>query len=270
MLRVTTIVAPAALPMDVNEAREHVNQDLTVDDAKLDSFIRAARDFAESECNRTIIATRYRATLDGFPRVICLQRGPVLRVRSVQYLDMNGAWQTVATTVYAVDLTGPVPCITEAWGQTWPSDVMPQIGSVRVDFDAGEAAAITAVAATDVLTIKGGVWSALAVDDVVRLSNSGGVLPAPLEEDTDYYLQAVPSSTTFKLSATQGGAAIDITDAGTGTHYIGLVPDGLKAWLKLRIGSMYELTADVEYGSADFKTLPYADAMLDRYRVEFA
>ena len=29
MLRVTTIVAPAALPMDVNEAREHVNQDLT-------------------------------------------------------------------------------------------------------------------------------------------------------------------------------------------------------------------------------------------------
>ena len=60
------------------------------------------------------------------------------------------------------------------------------------------------------------------------------------------------------------------TDTGTGTHYIGLVPDGLKAWMKLRIGSMYELSADVEYGPADFKTLPYADAMLDNYRVELA
>jgi len=269
-MRLTTIVAPAARPLDVREARKHVNQDLTVDDDDLDSFIRGARDFAEGECNRTIIATRYRATLDGFPCVIRLERGPVLRVRSVKYLDMAGVWQTVDPSDYVADLTGPVPTLTEAWGRVWPPDVVPQAGSVRVEYDAGEAAALTIDASTDVLTIKGGVWGALALDDVLRLSNSGGVLPSPLREDTDYYVQSLPTETSFKLSATAGGAAIDITDAGSGTHYIGRVPDGLVAWLKLRIGSMYDQRSDVELSAVDFKTLPYADAMLDRYRVEFA
>lgn len=44
-------------------------------------------------------------------------------------------------------------------------------------------------------------------------------LPAPFTTGTDYY---VVNSTglLFKLSATFGGAAIDITNAGTGTQYI--------------------------------------------------
>ena len=57
----------------------------------------------------------------------------------------------------------------------------------------------------------------LAVGDIVRFENSGGGLPTGLAINTDYYVQAIPSGTTFRLALTAGGAAIAYTDAGTGT-----------------------------------------------------
>lgn len=46
-------------------------------------------------------------------------------------------------------------------------------------------------------------------------------LPAPFVTGTDYYVvNASATGLTFKLSATFGGAAIDITTSGTGTQYI--------------------------------------------------
>lgn len=44
-------------------------------------------------------------------------------------------------------------------------------------------------------------------------------LPAPLDTTTTYYVVSA-SGLTCKLSLTSGGAAIDITTTGTGTHYI--------------------------------------------------
>lgn len=258
------IVQPAALPLDIAAARSQVRQDVSLDDADLDAYMRAARRFAETECNRTLIATRYRLTLDEFPSdVLTLEFGPVLKVVSITYIDPDtGEWETVATTVYVVDL-GTVCRIDLAPSQTWPTP-MARIGAVRITYDAGDAAAVTAVAGTDVLTIKGGLWSTLAVDDVVRLANSGGVLPSPLAADTDYYIQALPSATTFKLSETEGGAAIDISDVGTGTHYIGSVPEDVQSWMRLRIGGLYENREDAVIAQGQSMiALPYIDRLLD-------
>ena len=53
---------------------------------------------------------------------------------------------------------------------------------------------------------------------VVRVSSSG-TLPAGLSADTTYYMvSASDNFNTFKLSLTESGSEIDITDAGTGTH----------------------------------------------------
>lgn len=49
---------------------------------------------------------------------------------------------------------------------------------------------------------------------------STGTLPAGLDEVTPYYV-INSTADTFKLSTTLGGGAVDITDAGSGTHYIG-------------------------------------------------
>jgi len=64
---------------------------------------------------------------------------------------------------------------------------------------------------TDVFT---GISTALAANTAVRVISTDD-LPAPLVADTTYYIKS-PSGTTFQLSATAGGAAINITTTGTG------------------------------------------------------
>ena len=53
--------------------------------------------------------------------------------------------------------------------------------------------------------------------DAVTLLTSAADLPDPLAIGTTYYVRDA-AATTFKLTATVGGGAVDITDAGTGTH----------------------------------------------------
>lgn len=51
---------------------------------------------------------------------------------------------------------------------------------------------------------------------VTAVASGGGLVPSPLVENTNYYVRdAAPD--IFKLAATRGGAAIDITTLGTGT-----------------------------------------------------
>lgn len=58
-------------------------------------------------------------------------------------------------------------------------------------------------------------------DGPIRLTNSGGALPAGLAAATDYYVIRLDAD-TFSLATSRAnalaGTAIDITDAGTGTH----------------------------------------------------
>lgn len=105
----------------------------------------------------------------------------------------------------------------------------------------------TANAGTDVCTgaISLGTQSNIdqgltfAVGAVVL--SSSGTLPAGLSLNTIYYLIFV-STTTFKLATTQAnalaGTAIDITDAGTGTHTITPIP----------IGTIKHITKDYKTG----------------------
>jgi hypothetical protein len=48
----------------------------------------------------------------------------------------------------------------------------------------------------------------------------GGALPAPLTIGTEYYVKTANAG-TYTLSLTQGGAAIDLTTAGTGLQFMG-------------------------------------------------
>lgn len=59
-------------------------------------------------------------------------------------------------------------------------------------------------------------------NDIVRIfKHQGGTLPTGISEDTRYFV--VSSATdTFKVSATQGGSAINITAVGSGFLEVGL------------------------------------------------
>lgn len=73
----------------------------------------------------------------------------------------------------------------------------------------------TAVAATDLLTTAGhGLVAAVPV----RFTTTG-ILPAGLALATTYYVIASGlTANDFKVSATLGGSAVDITSTGTGNH----------------------------------------------------
>lgn|GEM_PF-1083903 len=88
----------------------------------------------------------------------------------------------------------------------------------------------TAAAGTDLLTIgKANTFMSGLGSVPVQVSTSG-TLPAPLATNTTYYSIWV-STTTIKLAVSEAhadaGTFIDITDAGTGTHRIKPVGDGI-------------------------------------------
>jgi len=60
----------------------------------------------------------------------------------------------------------------------------------------------------------------LAANEPVVFSNSGGALPAAITAGTVYYVKTVLTSSTFTISATPGGTAINTASTGTGTHSV--------------------------------------------------
>lgn len=86
--------------------------------------------------------------------------------------------------------------------------------------------------ATKVATIAfaSDIWTSAAhgllVGQKVRLTNSGGALPAGFLPNKDYFIITSNfAANTFMLSVALGGATVDGTDNGTGTHTVNPVPD---------------------------------------------
>ncbi len=273
------ITPPTAEPVDLAEVKQHIRVDIPDDDLLIASLLGAARDYAENLTGKQLVAARWRQVLDAFPggavphapysqtfsfpgNAILLRRHPIIQVVSIQYLDMQGVVQTVDPTTYVIDTSTEPARITPVFGQIWPIP-MPQIGSVWVNFDVGYAAPIGVSAGN--LAVQG--WAPLAVGSAVRVSNSGGALPAPLQPKTDYFVQSIVSPGVYALAATSGGAPLVLT-AGTGTSYLGVVPEGITAWLKIRLSTIYENREEVAImtrGKID--VLPYVDRLLDGFRV---
>lgn len=278
---VQIITAPAAEPLHLLDALQHIRQDAAVDDAHVLATISAARKAAETKTWRQLIGTRCRQTMDSFPGVgqsgtpwgatytrpsnsIFLDRLPVVLVESIQYLAMDGTTQTVSPTTYTVDYSCE-PCrITPVFGQIWPIP-MPQIGAAWVNFVAGFAAPITANTGTGTFAIKG-PWKTFSVGDAVRFSSSGGVLPSPLAAGTDYYVQSIASPGVYALAATVGGAAIALTTTGTGQSFLGEVEPDILMWMRMRIGSMDQFREEVAImNRGKVEVLPFVDGLLDAY-----
>jgi uncharacterized phiE125 gp8 family phage protein len=279
-----------AEPLSLAEAKRHLRETTSAQDQLIWTLLAAVRQYAQTKAQCQIMAARWKYVLDAFPAgglddaapvrpyglppmAIVLPIGPVLQIASVQYTDMSGALQTlIAGTDYVVDASSDPTRITPPFGKIWPIP-LPQIGAVSVTFDAGYAASLVADATNDNVSIPG--WKTLAVNDTVRLSNrdrsadGDGAMPAGLSAYTDYYVQSIVSADKYKLSATAGGAAIDITSAGGGESFVGVIPDGLKAWMLLSLGTLYEnreaVMVDTRISVAELP-LEFIDGLLDPYR----
>ena len=270
--------------MSLAEAKLHLRVDIDDDDDLISALIVAAREYAETLTGRCFVAQSWRYVIDSFPglvpagvpwgkvysrpgNAIYLQRSPVQAVTSITYLDMSSTEQTVPPTLYTADMTSEPARITPCFGQIWPIP-LPEIGAVEVDFVAGYAAPITVDQGAGTIAVMT-PWTQYDVGDPVRLSNTGGGLAAPLSLGVDYYIQSVVSPGVYTLAATAGGAPISFTSGDSGQSFVGVVPEGIKAWMKIRIGSMYQHREEMAMTerSAKLVPLPFVDRLLDRYIV---
>jgi uncharacterized phiE125 gp8 family phage protein len=238
-LRVAT--EPVAEPLHLTEVKNHLRVTSDDDDILIAGLLTTARQYCETMQGKSYIARTYEMAFDGgFPTVIYPLFPPIVSVSSITYVDTDGATQTLDASYYTVDVYASPPRIYEAYLKTWPSGVRDVQNAVKVTYIAGSTTKITAAAGTDFLTGYGRTFTDA---DIVKVYNSGGALPAPLANFTNYHVRSV-AGYAFKLSATAGGEAIDLTDDGTGTNYIMDVdrslPEKIKTAILLIIGHLYE------------------------------
>ncbi|HEY3432544.1 MAG TPA: head-tail connector protein [Rhodocyclaceae bacterium] len=199
------ITAPTEEPVSLLEAKAHLRVDISDDDMLITALITAARQFAETECQRALCTQVWQLVLDAFPgpsllgipagvaysvpgHAIQLEHPPIQAIASIQYLDMGGSLQTMPNTDWKADLTSAPARITPRFGKIWPI-TLPEIGAVQVNFTAGY------------------------------------------------------------------GAATD-------------VPQGIKNWMLLRIGALYENREELIVApKVTVAELPYVDRLLDPWRV---
>jgi uncharacterized phiE125 gp8 family phage protein len=280
------LIQPAGECLHVDEVRNDRRIDDHADDAKIKSLIVAARQAAESKTRQQFMHARWKLVLDTFPMAGCgsaaplrssisipefairLPHSPLVDVVSIQYLDMAGTWQTMPSTDYVVN-TGMTPAIiTPAFGKIWPIP-MPQIASVAVTYNAGYASPITTGGAlsTNQFRVTGPVtW---AVGARVNFYNSGGALPASLSPDVTYLIASAANGVYTITDDT--GAAVTFTQVGTGRNFIGVVPDGIRSWMLLRVGSLMENREEAVIGNRLTMVEPaFIDGLLDPFRTDLA
>ena len=261
----TQFTAPVVEPLSLAEAKWHLRVDSTAEDELIGQIIAGARAHVESKWSRQLVAAGYRLTLNGgFPAEFELTRPPLIQVSSITYVDPAGDTQTLAADQYTVITDGFLGRIVPAYQVSWPS-TRGHVQDVTVNYVAGYAAKFTATT-DDTCTVFG---RTLTNADIVRVSRThyeGDDLPETLEEQTDYHVLSVAGQ-TFELSATAGGAKIDITDTGTGTFFIGVLPPKALAAMKLLIGHYHMHREDMVMGSTPALINRGVDALLGFDRV---
>jgi hypothetical protein len=205
---------------------------------------------AETEQWRALVLQTWDLYLDNFPggNSILLPIPPLRAVEFVRYTDSLGVVRDFED--YSVDTAGEPGRVVLNYGESWPSVELGPVNPVHIRFQCGYLVPFTV---TDgVVSITSNPFS---VGDMVRLSVSGGSLPEPLAEMTDYYITA----TGFSL--TSGGADIYLDDDGTGQSFVGILPMSTVVGMKLIISDLYEERADTIVGRSQAalpKTLPRA------------
>lgn len=119
-----TVTTPSPEPITDVQCKLQLQIDAgdTSWDSLLALYIPAAREFVESWTG-TRIASRTGVTLrcDNFTDFARLSEGPISAVSSISYVDVDGATQTLATSVYEVRADGLETAIVLKPNQSWPA-----------------------------------------------------------------------------------------------------------------------------------------------------
>lgn len=120
----TLVTGPVLEPLTLDEAKEHLR--ITIDDMDgyINSLIGDVRQEIENMTSRAFITQTWDYFVDCFPGgggAIEIPRPPLQSVTSVNYVDENGATQTLSTSVYTVDTDSEPGRVYLAFNESWPT-----------------------------------------------------------------------------------------------------------------------------------------------------
>jgi uncharacterized phiE125 gp8 family phage protein len=131
------ITAPAAEPVTLQQAKDHLRVDHSADDTLISGLIAASRVYCEQFTARAFVTQTWELVLDEFPaNEILIPLPPLQSVTSVKYDDADGFEQTLSALEYTVDDASQpgwiVPAVTG-----WSPVLFDGINAVRIRFVAG-------------------------------------------------------------------------------------------------------------------------------------
>lgn len=256
------VSGPRALPISLTQAKAHLKVDVTDDDVLISGLIRAVTNDVQNELWRQLVTATFDDKRDQFPACWELPRSPLRKIEHVKYLDDDGDEQTLGSSIYRVDAFSEPGRLVLDYAQTWPN-TYPVINAVTARFIGGYATPFTLAGGSpnDTLEAPGHPYSN---GDLVRLSTTEGDLPAPLDPNTDYYAVQVSAGASLGLAETLSGAPIPFTDEGTGTHFLGVIPEDIIAFMLVALTHLYENRGRVRIGNI-VNELPHIASLISAY-----
>jgi uncharacterized phiE125 gp8 family phage protein len=116
---VTTPAASAPVTLDGVKLRLRI--DAADDAADVALMIAAATGHVEKYCNTRLATQTVLIKCDGFADFAYLPEAPVQSISSIEYVDTDGATQTLSTDVYELRADGLEASIALNHGQSWPA-----------------------------------------------------------------------------------------------------------------------------------------------------
>lgn len=132
---------PVEEPITLAEAKLHLRETGTDQDAFITSLILTARQHVESVTNRVLMLQTWDLFLDEFvehwyDQELTIDKLPFQSVVHIKYTDSQGVLQTMEASDYQVDSNSEPARIMPAYGEFWPS-TQKILNAVNVRFIAG-------------------------------------------------------------------------------------------------------------------------------------
>lgn len=131
------VTGPQTEPISREAAKLNLRVVVSDEDDLVDRLVKGARAQVELYLNRGLLPQTWKYTQDTWSDVIALPRAPLRSVTSVKYYDGAGVLQTLATSIYQVDITAEPGLVRRAPNQVWPTLQVGRFAAVEVTYLVG-------------------------------------------------------------------------------------------------------------------------------------
>lgn len=181
----TRTVDPAIEPVTIEQAKRNCDDDDSYRDADYGIWIPEARERLEHDARVALITQTWvhrRQKFDGCSFPLFGLPFPVASISSILYDDTNGSEQTLATTVYGVDVQRRPAVIYLKKDQEWP-ELYEQHDPIRITAVCGYGSAASDVPRSAITAILMMVRHRLDNPDLVTVMS--GVTPSLMPQGWD-------------------------------------------------------------------------------------